>query len=654
MVGGALTESGINVTFNDLLSSNSFVHHAFYGQGDYDLQKLEKIVISINEIPTQEIPENYFSNTFADTYFSHENCLIIGHYREHIKSLSDSHAITPREEAILITSLIYGMDKKAATVGHYDAYRIGQADAKRIVFGLPNIKPLKTTNTILTLDANQVASTGTWDLVYLDPPYNSRQYSDMYHLLENIATWEKKPVKYKALKIDRTHLKSNYCTSKALPAFTDLIEKLDTKYILFSYNDTGTRGNSRSAARITDCEIIEALSRRGKVTVININHKGFTTGKSKIGNIKERLFLCEVNPPSKSKPNIELQETQNYTNISNLSKALKNQIQTPDSSPALIDNLETYNIIQQNQNKIIPIKTPLNYTGNKSKLITTLNSVFPPASSGLRFIDLFAGGMSVGLNSRYPKVVFNDISVAVTALGKLFATTDYDTLEARIEDIIDHFGLSNSSTYGYEFYGMNSSDGLGKYNKEPYIRLREYFNSLTSQDPDWAIYLFVLIIFGFNNQIRFNSAGNFNMPVGKRDFNNRVRTNLYSTIQRLHSMDVEFWNGPFSAYQFSSSDFLYCDPPYLLGLASYNERGAWSDKDDKQLRDYLVKHHERGGYFALSNVLFHKGLENVPLREWANNYNFKIIELNHSYANSSYQRKDRNSSIETLITNWEE
>lgn len=652
MVGGALTESGINVTFNDLLSSNSVVHRAFYGQGDYDLQKLEKIVTFINEIPIQEIPENYFSLTFADTYFSYENCLLIGHYREHIKSLSKGQVITPREESILITSLIYGMDKKAATVGHYDAYRIGQVDTSRIIFGLPDIKPLKTTNTILTQDANQAAVEGTWDLVYLDPPYNSRQYSDMYHLLENVATWEKKPVKYKALKIDRTHIKSNYCTSKAVPAFTDLIEKLNTKYILFSYNDTGTRGNSRSAARITDTEIIEALSRRGKVTVINIHHKGFTTGKSKIGDIKERLFLCEVESPSEPQKNVDLQETQAQTQINKTPNKFHKPIKTSDNYPTLLDSSESYNINQQNQTKTKPIKTPLNYTGNKNKLISILNPLFPPANSGLRFVDLFAGGMSVGLNSGYAKVVFNDTSPAVIALGKLFATADYHSLETRIENIIDDFKLSRSSVNGYEFYGMNSSNGLGKYNKEPYMRLREYFNSLSKKDPEWAIYLFVLIIFGFNNQIRFNSAGNFNMPVGKRDFNNRVKANLYSTIQKINSMDVEFWNGPFHSYDFTSKDFLYCDPPYLLGLASYNEQGAWTNKDDQQLRDFLVMHHKRGGYFALSNVLFHKGLENISLREWANSHKFRIVELNHSYGNSSYQRKDRNPSIETLITNW--
>lgn len=652
MVGGALAESGINVTFNDLLSSNSYVHRAFYGEGDFDLQKLEKIVTSINETPEQEIPENYFSTTFSDTYFSRENCLLIGYYREHIKDLRRRQEINSREESILITSLIYGMDKKAATVGHYDAYRIGQADNNRIIFGLPDIKPPKSVNKILTQDANRAAAEGSWDLVYLDPPYNSRQYSDMYHLLENVATWEKKPVKHKALKIDRTHLKSDYCTSKAVPAFTDLIEKLNTKYILFSYNDTGLRGNSRSAARISDSEIIKSLERRGKVTIININHKGFTTGKSKIGDIKERLFLCEVEIAEELKTQINLQEKQTNTKTNKLPKKTIMSFQNSDSQPTIFDTLEPYREIQQIHGKTNLTKTPLNYTGNKNKLITTLYSHFPPANSGMRFIDLFAGGMSVGLNSGYPKVVFNDISPAVTALGTLFASTDYLVLENQIENIIDNFGLSKSSSHGYEFYGMNSSNGLGKYNKEPYLRLREYFNSLNQHNPTWAVYLFTLVIFSFNNQIRFNSAGNFNMPVGKRDFNNRVKANLYSTIQRLRSMDAEFWNGPFDAYQFTSNDFLYCDPPYLLGLASYNEQGAWTEIDDQCLGDFLVAHHNRGGFFALSNVLFHKGVENVLLREWANSHKFRIIELTHSYGNSSYQRKDRKPSIEALITNW--
>ena len=69
------------------------------------------------------------------------------------------------------------------------------------------------------MDTNAIASTIEADLVYIDPPYNSRQYCDAYHLLENVARWEKPEVFGVAKKMDRTSLKSAYCTQKAVKVF---------------------------------------------------------------------------------------------------------------------------------------------------------------------------------------------------------------------------------------------------------------------------------------------------------------------------------------------------------------------------------------------------------------------------------------------------
>lgn len=629
MVGGELAEAGIDVTFNDILTSNRHAHIAFYGSGIYDLKKLETIVAALNDIEIDSIKENYFSKNFSDTYFSHSNCLLIGHYREVIEELAVAHKISDREKSILITSLIYGMDKTAATVGHYDAFRIGKATKQRIIFGLPQIPEISSRSTVISQDANQVAMNREWDLVYLDPPYNSRQYGDMYHLLENVAEWKQLPVKYKARKIDRSHLKSDYCTSQALRAFKSLIDSLNTRYILFSYNDTGDRGNSRSAARLTDLEIVSVLEQKGKVTVINLSHKGFTTGKSKIGDIQERIFLCEV------RDSLIVDKSQHITTS-------LFSLETVSASEG--------SILTQKPPEII--KTPLNYTGNKNKLIQKIKPYFPPASEKSRFVDLFAGGLSVGLNSGYQNLVINDISQAVTTLANLFRGCSYYDVESAVEEIIKDYSLSRSSYFGYEYYGANSSNGLGKYNKQQYINLRNKFNSLEVDDPIYPFHLFTLLIYSFNNQIRFNSSGKFNMPVGKRDFNNRVKKNLFDTINRFSNLGVDIYNKNYQELSFTADDFLYCDPPYTLGLASYNEQVGWSFEDDIALGEYLVRHHQNGGFFALSNVLLHKGKRNDWLKKWSEENSFKVIEINHSYGNSSYHRKTRDESLEALVTNW--
>ena len=127
----------------------------------------------------------------------------------------------------------------------------------------------------------------------MDPPYNSRQYCDAYHLVENIARWEKPEVFGVAKKMDRTSLKSKYCTQSAPKAFDDLILKLDAKYILVSYNNMQTKGNDRSNARISDEEILSSLKKRGDVHVFSEEYKAFTTGKSDRNDNQERVFLCK-------------------------------------------------------------------------------------------------------------------------------------------------------------------------------------------------------------------------------------------------------------------------------------------------------------------------------------------------------------------------
>ena len=149
-------------------------------------------------------------------------------------------------------------------------------------------------NRIFNMNGNELVRKIKADIVYIDPPYNSRQYSDSYHLLENLAEWKKPEVFGVARKMDRTNLKSQYCTIKATKAFKDLVDNLETKYILVSYNNMGEKGVGRSQAKISDKEIIEILESKGKINVFETNYNTFSTGKTKIEDHKERIFFCKV------------------------------------------------------------------------------------------------------------------------------------------------------------------------------------------------------------------------------------------------------------------------------------------------------------------------------------------------------------------------
>ena len=189
------------------------------------------------------------------------------------------------------------------------------------------------------------------DLVYIDPPYNSRQYCDAYHLLENVARWEKPKVYGVARKMDRTALKSDYCTARAAEAFEDLVKHIHAKYILLSYNNMARKGNERSNAKISDEDILRILEKKGEVHVYSESYKAFTTGKSDIKENEERLFLCKCRDYHKE-----------------------------------------------------PVPSPLNYTGGKFKLLPQLLPLFPQDMD--QMVDLFCGGCNVGINAAARRVVY--------------------------------------------------------------------------------------------------------------------------------------------------------------------------------------------------------------------------------------------------------
>ena len=170
--------------------------------------------------------------------------------------------------------------------------------------------------------------------------------------------------------------------------------------------------------------------------------------------------------------------------------------------------------------------------------------------------------------------------------------------------------------------------------------------------------LYVIIVYAFNNQIRFNSNGEFNLPVGKRDFNRNMQEKLSAFIDRIQSQNCKFTCEDFRNFDVSklgNSDFVYVDPPYLITCATYNEQGGWTEKDEKDLLVFLEKLDKKGIKFAVSNVLRSKGKENKILIDWLGKNKGKYIthNLSFDYSNSNYHTKGRTTNTEeVLITNY--
>lgn len=302
------------------------------------------------------------------------------------------------------------------------------------------------------------------------------------------------------------------------------------------------------------------------------------------------------------------------------------------------------------------IQSPLNYTGGKYKLLPQILPYFPEHIDV--FVDLFCGGCNVGVNVKANTVIYNDLNEHLLYLYNTFKNLDKESTFEWIYQIIDKYHLSLSSKNGYDYYGCDSSNGLSKYNKEPFIKLRNDFNTIQNEDYYYYVMLYVMIVYAFNNQIRFNSKKEFNLPVGKRDFNKKMANKLSVFIDRIQAQQCKFTCEDFRRFdvsQLGESDFVYVDPPYLITCATYNEQGGWNKNSEYDLLAFLDSLSEKNIKFALSNVLRSKGKENHILIEWIgkNNDRCRVIPLNYCYTNSNYQIKDKTSiSEEVLIINY--
>lgn len=585
---------------NDIMYSNYICHVAWFSSETYSREKIVELISKYNKLHVFE--DNYMSDNFSDTYFSFEDCRKIGFIRQDIEDKYTSGKINFRERALLITSLLYAMDKIANTCGHYDAYRQGVKFEKHLELSVPEPEVnLNVNNVCYNMDTNELAPEIEADLVYIDPPYNSRQYCDAYHLLENVARWEKPEVFGVARKMDRTVLKSEYCTQKATFAFENLIESIHAKYILLSYNNMANKGNDRSNAKISDEDIMRILRKKGEVKVFAEDYKAFSTGKSDIKENQERLFLC---------------------------------------------------ICHDEKKEVIP--SALNYTGGKYKLLPQILPLFPKDID--QAVDLFCGGCNVGINLDCNKVLFNDSNPYLMGLLDTFRKMCKEEIFSWMYSSIKKYNLSLVSKNGYEFYDCDSSKGLGEYNKAGYNKLRDDFNKKNIRDDEYYLMLYLLIVYSFNNQIRFNRKGKFNLPVGKRDFNLKMQGKLEAFIDRVKNGDYSFRNEDFrniSMDDYTDKSFFYVDPPYLITCATYNEQSGWTENDEKDLLNYLEQLDKRGIRFALSNVLESKGKKNVILSEWIKKHTkFKAIPLNYNYTNSNYHTKKDGVTKEVLVVNY--
>ena len=533
-------------------------------------------------------------------YFSNKNAVRIDFIRNTIEAWKKTGLLNELEYFYLLAALIEGVPSVSNTTGTYGAY-LKQWDKRSFkeleLFRLDVIDNGRN-NKCYNDDALKLIDSLEGNIIYIDPPYNERQYASNYHILETISKYDYPEIRGITGLRPYKEQKSPFCIKAQVnEAFEYLISKTKFENIVMSYSNDGIMSENVIETVLKKFGLPETYKR------YTIPYRQYKSKKdNKQHTLCEYLFYIKKHIEHINYFYFDFKEN---------------------------DKSTTSRIIAENKKYI---KSPTNYIGGKYKVLPQIMPNFP--SDIHTFVDLFSGGCNVAINIWADKVYCNDLNSIIIELFEYFKSHSVEKILSEVYTVIDKYQLS-------------------KTNEEGFISLRKAYNS----NPN-PIDLYVLSCYSFNYQFRFNSNHEYNNPFGKNrsQFSETMKNNLIKFVNKLHEIDISFSSVDFLNFDISllnSGDLIYCDPPYLITTGSYNDgnRGFkdWGIKEEKALYDFLDKADSQGIRFALSNVFEHKGKTNDVLKEWAKKY--RVIDIDRDYSNSSYNTS-QGTSREVLIVNY--
>lgn len=291
VVGRAFKNEVRSIISNDLeyysfvLNKNYISNHRAIPNKEIYLQRLSNL-----ELKEGFIFKNY--STSKRQYFSDQNGKIIDAIRTQIEDWFTTQEISKNLYFFLLASLIESADKVANTASIYGAFlKQIKVTAKRTLLLKPAEFDLsQNSHLVYNEDSNKLIDTIEGDILYLDPPYNSRQYGANYHLLNTIALYDN--FKPKGKTGQRKYNKSKYCKKRLVASyFEELIKSANFKYIFLSYNNEGIMSID---------EVKRIMSSYGKYDLVSTNYKRFKADSTANRNHKakktqEYLHILEKN-----------------------------------------------------------------------------------------------------------------------------------------------------------------------------------------------------------------------------------------------------------------------------------------------------------------------------------------------------------------------
>lgn len=301
-VGHHLKKMGKAVISNDI-AEYARVVASCYVKADKEIYEKEaaKLIKEYNDTPIQV--RGYFTKIFCEKskFFMPKNGMRVDYIREDL----ENRDLDPIIKDIVLTSLMEAADRVDSTCGIQMAYLKKWAPRAHndLVLKMPELALASPAGNceVFKMDALELAKEVKADAAYLDPPYNTHSYLGNYHIWETLCLWDKPEVYGVACKrVDTKERKSDFnFKKKSITAFETLVNTLDVKKIVVSFNDEGF---------ISKEEMEKMLSVRGSVITISKDYKRYVGAQigihspdgKKVGEVshlknKEFIFVVECN-----------------------------------------------------------------------------------------------------------------------------------------------------------------------------------------------------------------------------------------------------------------------------------------------------------------------------------------------------------------------
>lgn len=253
-----------------------------------------------NQLPTEametlEQERRFFQNNYSPLggrmYVTESNALRIDYARNTIEDWRKQGLLDENEYYYLVACVIEGIpfiSNIAGTYGAFHKFWDTRSQKKFELYALPVVHNGKN-NRVYNQDGAQLIERISGDILYIDPPYNERQYLPNYHVLETAALYDFPELKGTTGQRKETTKKSKYCSkTTVLSAFEDLISKAKFEHIILSYNTDG----------IMNIEDIESIMKKYGIPetfeIIYIPYRRFKSrNATKTEELKEMLIYIK-------------------------------------------------------------------------------------------------------------------------------------------------------------------------------------------------------------------------------------------------------------------------------------------------------------------------------------------------------------------------